>query len=109
SPFGDADLEDDIFSSGPFRADDPPMSASPAKATVPPAERAARRRARGEARRAQAPTAQPGPTSAVAVEPMFPGIPAEIAPTRLPGTVERAPVITTLLIALLVIANLALA
>jgi hypothetical protein len=108
SPFGDADLDDDIFSAGPFRADEPPSSA--AKPTILPAERTARRRARGEARRnVPEPTARKDAISAPVIETLFPGIPADIMPTRLPGTVERAPVVTTILIVLLVVANIAIA
>ncbi|MDZ4771459.1 MAG: bacterial transcriptional activator domain-containing protein [Chloroflexota bacterium] len=114
SPFGDVDLSDDIFSAGPFRADDPaPPRASggagkgrEATFAAPPAERTPRRQRRNEA----------GSRSPVAVssdkplfEPMFPGIPADMPATRLPGTVESTPILITLAILLLIAGNIALA
>lgn len=110
SPFGDVDLddEDDLFASGPFKAD---ATSAPVglEEQLSPAERTARRRSRSEARRSTTSQRREESASPNAIDPIFGGIPAEVAATRLPGTVERAPALVTLLIVLLVIANIAAA
>lgn len=114
SPFGDVDLgDDDFFASGPFKAD----SSSEPEATdeiLSPAERTARRRAKSEARQARRTgrDASPAPSERMPAHEsssLFPGIPAEIAASRLPGTVERTPILISLLIFVFVIGNIAAA
>ncbi|MBL8132797.1 MAG: bacterial transcriptional activator domain-containing protein [Anaerolineae bacterium] len=111
SPFGDSDMDDDddLFSAGPFRADVLPGEVKTPSPAISPEERSERRRAKRETRRSsQDSTPKPKAQSAAATS-LFPDIPAEIKPTRLPGTIEQAPLVTTLLVILLVLANLAVA
>ncbi|MCK6580746.1 MAG: hypothetical protein L6Q98_21855 [Anaerolineae bacterium] len=110
SPFGDADMDndDDLFSAGPFRADEPPGEVKAPSLSISPEERSERRRTKRETRRSAQDTA-PKPKVQPAATSMFPDIPTEIKPTRLPGTVEQTPLVTTLLVVLLVLANLAVA
>jgi hypothetical protein len=138
SPFGDFDLNEDdaTFTSGPFGGaaltfdDDDrapemsirypvssPMSPTPSTYTPPPPEPERTRRAR-------LPNSPPPQESSALYTldnrhdsnvledeegEMFGYIPPEISPTRLPGTVERTPILLRLGVVLLVVINLALA
>jgi hypothetical protein len=122
SPFANIDLDDadDIFTSGPFRADpaDGDSSGTAARGgrssagegsfAVPPVERTPRRERRAREAAPPKPTAPSQPV-APQFEVMFPGIPADLPATRLPGTVEGTPILLTGLVVLLVLANIALA
>ncbi len=130
SPFSDFDMGDDPFAEGPFSAapaaipavpaDDPfaappprrAPSSPPTPAAAPRSEPPARRRRSGasparsenasllyglETEREEAEQAEEG---------MFGFIPAEIAPTRLPGTHERVPALLMVGTVILVLLNL---
>ncbi len=132
SPFGDFALdENDVFSDGPFSApatttfDDEPEQAPPPRrraalessgmmspvapeVTPEPTRRPRNRGARGngafhtaEQERITMPVEPEGE--------MFGYIPPEIAPTRLPGTVERTPILLTLAMIGLIVLNIAAA
>lgn len=75
-----------------------------APSPAPPAERAPRA-PRRESRPAPPPPEPAKPTFTV----MFADIPADLMPTRLPGTVEGTPILLSLAVAALVLANIGLA
>lgn len=125
SPFGDFDADDDPFSADPFGSTDPFGSAEPLEETLlapsaPPERRRSPTPARPqEKRRRTSPTPERADTSLLydletakeesepeSSEPgMFGYIPAEIAPTRLPGTIERTPAVLMVGMVLLVVLN----
>jgi len=109
SPFGDVDLDDDIFAEGPFKTDvaNMPLTRSASATPAMPAEdKAPRRRDRSERKPIPAPVAIPEEDNENIPE-IFRAIPAEITATRLPGTVERAPALINIAIIALILINLA--
>jgi hypothetical protein len=126
SPFGDFDLDDDDdFASGPFGAaplsldddDDKPITLAPPSRRSPtpresplPAERSSLTPRRNRAKRGEGSLLKDGDRASFEESEgeMFGYIPPEIPVTRLPGTVERAPVLLTIGIVVLVVLNLGL-
>ncbi len=129
SPFGDFDLNDDDFISGPFGAapvDVEPeviLPSTPRRSSPPPPPMAAPPLANPPGtRRARLPAAPEESSMLYQLDgdpdrsfqeeseaEMFGYIPREIAATRLPGTHERTPVLLTLGIVVLVLLNLGMA
>jgi len=132
SPFGSFDVDDDMFADGPFSAspldigDDAP--APPARRSTPSSERERRNTAPAAPRRQPTPRAEATRRSSAPREggsllyefdrdedeefqsqsegELFGYIPPEIAVTRLPGTRERAPILLTLGVIVLILLNL---
>ncbi len=132
SPFGDFDLDDDDFGSGPFSSaplslDDDENEIPPARPTPPrrspvPAEAlpdldvepepAPRRSRKERANRSLLADADRDGDSAYFEEgegEMFGFIPPEIPVTRLPGTNERTPILLTIGMVVLTLVNIGLA
>lgn len=132
SPFGDFDLNDDDFISGPFSAEPagfepevtlpptprrnppppPPLAPTPSEVPAyPPGTRRARLPASPQESSLlyQADADLDRKFQDESESEMFGYIPPEIAATRLPGTHERTPILLTLGIIVLVLLNLGLA
>ena len=120
SPFGDFDLDEDAFAEGPFSAtpaapiEDPLTTPAPRRSPTPAAtprkEAPARRRRSSPARSDNASLLfgleSEREEAEQREEGMFGYIPAEIAPTRLPGTRERVPALLMVSTVILVLLNL---
>ncbi len=114
APFGDFDVDEDLFAGGPFSA----------SAIEPDAPAPAPNRSRtGSSRRSSPPPPprraprEPEPTyndesdeayfeDAESEDGLFGYIPPEITPTRLPGTRERTPILLTLALIVLILLNI---
>ncbi len=117
SPFGDFDVDEDMFAGGPF-------SAPPAEAEVPartsnrsaPPPRAVPPESRGDSRSSRRRDTglllddldddPEGDLLEAGEAGLFGYIPAEIAPTRLPGTREGTPILLRLAVVLLILLNI---
>ncbi len=115
SPFGDFDFNEDDFGDGPFSASpltvDTPAPAAPPRTSPTPAPR----RSPPERRTAPRDTGsllydidsdQDGQFLESGEGEMFGYIPPEIAPTRLPGSRERTPLLLTLSMIVLILLNI---
>lgn len=123
SPFGNFDIDEDVFAGGPFSADPieadddipsgtPPRAASRSTPRTSPTPAAPRREARAPRGREAGSLLddidedQDGEYLEDGEGELFGYIPPEIVPTRLPGTRERVPVLLTVAVILLILLNI---
>ena len=123
SPFGDFDMDEDMFAGGPFSAApldlgeeapapsrrSPTSPSSPARSAAPAEPRRRERPARESGSRLYDIEDEVEKTPQATEGEMFGYIPAEIMPTRLPGTYESTPILLRVGVIVLVLFNLALA